>query len=409
MQWLQVVVAVFYSDLYNVTMDSVLEAPEIETATWLTLAGVLCLAVGMRSMLSAQGRGRVVADIIEVEAGQIDPVRLMQMWVVSWIVATIAEGIGWYVTALHQFLVPFSTMKWVFFFMVCYRVLLLDKGYGMMSLMVAIEFFGGFLGFFSSYKEGLFMFLIAAMTIRRAMNIKLKLAGSLVFVLAFVTSVFWSSIKMEYREFVRASQHRGTVEKALQRLSWLESRVSRMDAKSFDNGMRALVARVQYVTLFGHTISHVPHFEPYAKGELWFGAVKHVLMPRFIFRNKSVLDDSERARRFTGVRFSGSESGTSIGIGYMAQSYADFGRIGMFVPVFLLGAFFGRIYQVAIRNRHSALLGTSVGTAMLFSVLQAFATSNAKILGSLVVLSLAYWMLNKTFGAQIMRWLKRTW
>lgn len=100
------------------------------------------------------------------------------------------------------------------------------------------------------------------------------------------------------------------------------------------------------------------------------------------------------------------EAGTSIGIGYMAESYADFGFPGMLFPVLLLGAFMGRIYQVAIWNRHSALLGTAIGTAMLFSVLGSFATSNSKILGGLLVLCLAYWALNKAFGGQVMRWLK---
>jgi hypothetical protein len=66
----------------------------------------------------------------------------------------------------------------------------------------------------------------------------------------------------------------------------------------------------------------------------------------------------------------------------------------------------GRIYQVAIRNPHSAMLGTGIGTALLFSLLQSFAMSNAKILGSVIVLCLAYWALNRTFGAQVVAWLK---
>ncbi|HRH96211.1 MAG TPA: O-antigen polymerase [Prosthecobacter sp.] len=407
MQWLQVVAAVFYCDLYNMTMDSVLEAPEVDAATWLCLAGVLCLAAGMRSMLSSWGRGGDVAKIIEAEVGRFDLFRLFQIWLFVWILGTIAEAVGWYVTSLHQFLVPVTNLKWVFFFIICYRALLQDRGFGMMSLMIAVEFFSGFLGFFSSYKEGLIMFLIAAATVRRAMNIKLKIMGATVILLGAVTSVFWSAIKQEYRLFVNASQHQDMAERFSQRISWLEDRLGRMDAKTFDNGMRALVARVQYVTLFGHTLNHVPHFEPHSKGELWLGAVKHIVTPRIVFRNKAAVDDSDRARRFTGLNLSGKESSTSIGVGYMAESYADFGFVGMFVPVCLLGALMGRIYQVVIRNRHSALLGTAIATAMLFSVLQAFATSNAKILGSLIVLSLAYWALNKAFGGQLMRWLKR--
>ncbi|MFO1486237.1 MAG: O-antigen polymerase [Verrucomicrobiaceae bacterium] len=406
MQWLQVVAAVFYCDLYNVTMESVLEAPEVEQATWICLAGVLCIAVGMRTMLASWGRGKEVAAILETESVKLDLVRGFQLWASTWVLATIAEAIGWKYISIHQFLVPFSNVKWVFFFMICYQVLLRDKGYGLMGLMIALEFVSGFMGWFSNFKEGLIMFLIAASTARRAMNVRLQIGGVTVILLGVFTSVFWSAIKQEYRQFVASSQQREMTERVFQRLNWLEERLSHMDAKMWDNGMRSLVARVQYVTLFGYTLNYVPRFEPHSKGELWLGAVKHVMMPRFIFRDKAILDDSDRARRFTGLNFSGRESSTSIGIGYMAESYADFGPLGMFVPVYLLGLFMGRVYQVTIRNRHSAMLGTAIGTALLFSLLQGFAMSNAKILGSAILLCLAYWALNNAFGAQVMRWLK---
>ena len=135
------------------------------------------------------------------------------------------------------------------------------------------------------------------------------------------------------------------------------------------------------------------------------GAITHVITPRFLFPDKKVLDDSARARRFTGIRLSGMEEGTSIGIGYMAESYADFGNLGMFFPIYLLGLFLGRIYQNFCLNKHTALLGAAIATAIIFSVIQAFATSNVKIVGSLIVLCLAYVSLNAAFGKGLVRWL----
>lgn len=406
MQWLQVTAAVFYSDLYNVTMESVLEAPEVERATWLCLGGVLCLALGMRTMLTSWTRGGDVARVLEAEASQMDLTRCFQIWLVAWVLGTMAEAVGWYVTAFHQFLVPVSNVKWVFFFIFCYQAILQNQRYGTMILLMTVEFVGGFMGMFSNFKEGLIMFLIVAVTVRRALNIRLQLAGLIVIVVGVFTSIFWSAVKHDYRQFVTVTGQRGMTERVFQRLDWLEDKLSQMDAKMFDAGMRALVARVQYVSLIGLTLNHVPRFEPHSKGELWLGAVKHVMMPRFIFRNKAVLDDSDRARRFTGLNLSGRDSYTSIGIGYMAESYADFGPFGMFVPVYLLGVFLGRVYQVASLNRNSAMLGVGIGTALTFSYIGCFATSNSKILGSMVTLCLAYWALNRTFGAQVVDWLK---
>ncbi|MFN0076476.1 MAG: hypothetical protein ACKVY0_08380 [Prosthecobacter sp.] len=409
MQWLQVVVTVFYCDFYGVTMATVLEGPEVERATLLCVIGILALALGMRLALSTAGRGGEVAGVLEADAGRFDMARIFQFWIFTSALGTIAEGVGWRVVSLHQFVVPFYNLKWVFFFMLSYIVLLRDRGYGLLLIAMAVEFVTGFLGWFSSYKEGLIMFLIVAMTLRRSMNGRLRAGMIAVILLGSVTSVFWASIKADYRMYNSGGKegtHGLSRHTITERLNWLADRVSRMDEKTLDLGMRMLLARLQYVALFGQTLSHVPRFEPHANGELWLGAVKHVLMPRFIFRSKETLDDSERARRFTGLRLSGGESGTSIGIGYMAESYADFGSVGMFVPVFLLGVLMARIYQVALRNKHSAMLGTAIGTAMLFAVLQAFATSNAKLVGSLVLLSLAYWAMNKVYGERVMRWLK---
>lgn len=409
MQWLQVVAAVFYCDIYGVVLENVLEAPEVEKATWLCLGGILSLALGMRLALSASGRGGQVAGLLEAEAGRFDMARVFQFWIFASVLGTVAEGIGWRVTALHQFVVPFYNLKWVFFFMLAYLVLLRDRGYGMLLLAMAVEFVTGFLGWFSSYKEGLVMFLVTAMTVRRSMNGRLRAGVIGVILIGSITSVFYASIKNEYRLYSSGGKEgaHGAIHRSVsQRLSWLTDKVSRMDDKTFDTGVRALLARLQYVTLFGHTLSHVPRFEPHAKGELWLGAVKHVLMPRFIFRNKEKIDDSERTRRFTGLRVSGQESGTSIGIGYMAESYADFGMPGMFVPVFLLGVLMGRIYQTVLRNKHSGMLGTAIGTSILFNVLQGFANSNAKLVGGLVLLGLAYWAMNKVYGERLVRWLR---
>lgn len=408
-QWLQIVAALFYCDVYDVGMDEVLEAAEVEKATWFCLAGVASLAVGMRCALSNLGRGHEVARLLESEIERIDMTRLFQIWLASAALGTVAEGIGWRVTSIHQFVVPLYNLKWVFFFMLSYLVLYRDKGHALLLAAMGLEFFFGFFGWFSKYKDGLMLFMIVALSVRRSLNPRLKLGVVAVMALGFFASVFYASIKIEYREFSsggRSGAH-GLIRRSVaERMDWLAGKIQRMDEKTFDKGTRSLLARLQYTSMVGLVVSHVPRFEPHSNGELWWGAVKHVLMPRFIFRHKAVLDDSERARRFTGKRLAGMEAGTSIGIGYMAESYADFGFPGMLFPVLLLGAFMGRIYQVAIWNRHSALLGTAIGTAMLFSVLGSFATSNSKILGGLLVLCLAYWALNKAFGGQVMRWLK---
>jgi hypothetical protein len=193
----------------------------------------------------------------------------------------------------------------------------------------------------------------------------------------------------------------------MDKLEVIRMLISRMDAQKMEEGFKSTVARVSYIGFFGSVLSHVPAVEPHSDGELWLGAVTHVLTPRILFPDKKVLDDSARARRFTGMRLAGMESGTSIGIGYMAESYADFGSLGMYLPICALGLLMGSIYRVCCRNKNSTLLGVAIGTTIIFANVLSFEASNVKIVGSLVTLSLAYWALNSFFGTGLMRWLMK--
>src|SRR4029077_6417558 len=106
---------------------------------------------------------------------------------------------------------------------------------------------------------------------------------------------------------------------------------------NFLDGMDALIMRISYVNFFALATENVPGRIPYENGALWRGSVVHMFMPRVLFPEKPILDDSERTRTYTGMNVAGSEQDTSIGIGYVGESYIDFGPIGMFIPIFLLG------------------------------------------------------------------------
>jgi hypothetical protein len=405
MQWLQVVVLVFYADFYSTPLEKVIEFPELEKATWLSLGGVIALAIGMRTALDSIGRGAVMAAKMEKGLERLSLGRMMTAWLISFLLASSIGAIAWKFGSLRQLATPIGSIKWVFFYLLAYRVLVRDEGYRFLLSAVLLEFVSGFTGFFGSFKEGIMMLIVVVMGLPRGMNLRIRSLALVFITLGGFAAVFWSVIKVDYRAYqVQKWRQKGGAS-TMDKLELIGMLISRMDAKKMEEGFKATVARVSYVGLFGSVISHVPAVEPHSNGELWLGAITHVLTPRILFPEKKVLDDSARARRFTGMRLSGAEEGTSIGIGYMAESYADFGSWGMFFPIYLLGLFLGRIYRNFCANPQSALLGAAIATSILFSVIQAFAMSNTKIVGSLVVLCLAYVALNAAFGKNLLRWL----
>jgi hypothetical protein len=157
-----------------------------------------------------------------------------------------------------------------------------------------------------------------------------------------------------------------------------------------------MVLRVTYVNYFAMCLDNVPANLPHENGRLWWGAIKHVLMPRLFFPNKASINDSDRTSYYTGVMVAGEESGTSISIGYMGESYIDFGMIGMFIPVLLLGMFYGGVYRYFAQGRRLILLGFAIATTILVFGAYSLETSNIKVLGgnltALIVFGLFAWL-----------------
>ena len=91
----------------------------------------------------------------------------------------------------------------------------------------------------------------------------------------------------------------------------------------------------------------------------------HPLMPRLFFPNKPAINDSDRTSAYSGVWVANVDQGTSISIGYMGESYIDFGRWGMFIPVFLWGWLVGGCFDYLRRKAPHPLLGIALASCLL--------------------------------------------
>ena len=109
--------------------------------------------------------------------------------------------------------------------------------------------------------------------------------------------------------------------------------------------------------------------------------------------------------RYTGLFLASGAEGTSISIGYMGESYIDFGVPGMFVPILILGFFWGWMYAFFMSRAQSAIFGYAFATALLIELYQ-FEMAGIKMFGGMLmkfmVLSLALYFLEP----RLRRWLE---
>jgi hypothetical protein len=404
-QWLQATAAILYTNHFGQTLEEAFGSNELSVATWLSLLAVVVLAVGIRCGFI--GAGKPQRSELELEASRININKIAVLYGISFVGATLLNIVAWQLPSVTQPLLAVAALKWAVVFLLCYTVLHQRRGYGFLVACIGLEFLMGLTGIYAEFKSVFFVLVVAAMSSPLALRGRRLAATVTCFAILFILGVVWSAVKMDYRAFLAeetsGSEETVPIERKFDKLADL---VQSITWDNFADGMDALILRVSYVNFFALTIENVPARIPYENGELWKGSVMHVLTPRFLFPDKPALDDSERTRLYTGVNVAGVEQGTSIGIGYVGESYIDFGPIWMFMPILFLGLLYGAINRFFITRTRYKLLGSALAVSVLVFNAFAIETSNVKLVGGVVSGALVSIVLYKIFGASITAFLR---
>lgn len=399
-QWLQATAAIFYTDWFHLTLEDAYGDRAMTMATWLSLGAVITLAAGIRLGLTRFPVSQ--CDALESEAGQCSISSIAILYFVTSVCAAVIERLAWQVPSLTQPLLAFASLKWTFVFMLSYSILQQHRGYALLVACVLFEFASGLLGVFAGFKSVFFVLVVAAMTSPLALKGRRLAISLLCFVTMLTAGIVWTAVKMDYRSYL-ADDESGEVSSspAERRFGRLADLVGALDAETIGEGLEGLVMRLSYVNFFALSIENVPARVPYENGRLWAGSVEHALMPRLLFPNKPVIDDSERTRLYTGIFVSGAEQGTSISIGYVGESYIDFGPVGMFAPILGLGIFYGLLYRMfALRTRYK-FFGCSLAVSVLIFSAYEIEASNIKLVGGVAVAAIASAIVYKFAGRRI--------
>ena len=403
MQWLQAASGVFYADAYGMTLSEIFGGPQLEWATRLSLIAVAVNALGMR--LALVRLSPLTSSQLTSKASHVNIANSFVAYLFCFAIATVAGFFAFAVPSLAQPIYALVTLKWLAIFILFYSVIQQQSGYVFLFFAVVLELSVGVMGYFADFKGVFFVLLVAALTSTRLRR-KHLVATIMIAASLFVLGIVWSAIKQDYREFLnQGSGEQEVVVSLEERGAKLSELVGNVSWETFTNGLDALVLRVSQVNLFALTLLNVPDRVPYADGALWGDALKRIVTPRLFFPGKAVVDDSERANLYTGIQIAGVERGTSIGVGYVAESYVDFGPVFMFMPIFVLGLFYGLIYRLFVFCREK-LLGFAIATSILVFGAYTIETSNAKLVGVNVTVLLVMGILYLFFRRSFTQWLQ---
>jgi len=405
-QWLEVTTKVFHADFLGLTVTDMFGREGIEQAIWLGLGAIAALAAGMRFAITNR-RLKFGEKKRSIETSFLSIKKLFIAYITMIAISTFLVTLAWKIPQLTQIILSFLTIKWAIIFILVYTVFQKKESYRYLIIVLLLENLLGFISYFSNFKGIFFLFAVAFLTINYRLKTK-YFVGILTFVLLTVLlGTVWTVVKVEYRNFLNQGTGQQVVLVPIsERIDKLTDLVINIDTNQLASGFEHIAARIAYVDFFAHTLSTVPEIVPHENGALWQSAIAHILMPRLLFPNKpALIGDSEITRKYTGIMVANAEQGTSIGIGYVAESYVDFGYVFMFVPILMLGLIQGIIYNYFILKAKSTIIGYGMVTGVLVFSAFSFETATAKILGStlmsFIVLALALKYLETPFLARV--------
>jgi hypothetical protein len=341
--WLQIITYIFFinsswkGDMSFLTKSS-------GSAFFYSLTGLVVMSIIFSQV--AYKNLQISIAVFEEALNKINPQKVLYLYLALYFMSGVLSRAAFGFGGLTQVFINIALLKWAGFVLLGY-LSFKNKQYRIFFLIAfALDFVGGLLSFFSSFKDVFFYTAIIFMTFISKINFNVSFKATVLGVSLFFMAVIWTVVKGDYRGFLNEGSGQQVVnvsqEKAFDKLSNL---VSSVNKESINEGIGSFFYRLQYVYHLAKSIDMVPANIPFQQGAVWRQTVEFVTVPRILNPNKGSLDHSVKASKYTGIHFSGASRGVSFSLGYFADCYVDFGVPGMFVALAIIAFIFAKIYR----------------------------------------------------------------
>lgn len=409
-QWVQSATGVLYANAMGLTLarvtdpDQRLMAGAHDFAAALMLTGALILACAMR--VAAGKPSRDLHTRMKVFVSLRPFAFWLRIYAATWLFGTICAAIAPIAGGLKLPLLTLSGVKWAGFVLLTFAVFVGSRPSARIiwGAIFGFEFILSIGGYFASFKEVFFfaLFGLAAANVR--FGPRMLISGTVMAAFMLGLGITWTAIKVDYRNFANAGSGQQIVAVDYgERLIKIGQLAGNLESSALSEATDNLFRRLMYHQFFGVVVNRVPSYLPHTGGELWGEAISRAFMPRLFFPDKRAINDSDLTNQYTGLRVATAEQGTSISLGYMAESYIDFGPILMFIPIGVLGAGIGFFYRWLLRRRGPMVVGGAVLAPFALMPAHLAETSILKMVPSLFLTFLASFVVLKLLAPMVLR------
>ena len=345
-------------------------------------------------------------DLIK-HADRLSIDKTFRAYVIAFFAMNALTGVAFLIPSLTQIIFSLGNIKWMLFLLFAFQSILKKRRTKEFIIFSVLEFAMGFYSYFSEFKTVIFYVLFLFLCLIAIIRFNKMIIAALSITALVIGGVFWTSIKGEYRNFINKGSKSQSVQvekgAALDKLLELSQK---QDASTFDGAMEDFLDRLQYTYHLAKTMDHVPSVIPYQNGNNWGTTLTFVLTPRVLNADKGTYDASVKASTYTGIQYMGVKRGVSVSLGYFADGYIDFGPVGMFIPLLILGFIYGRSYFYFVKNSSDNFIFNYSVVAAMFMELFAFESDSIFLFGRLYVNILVFFFLRMLFFPKLMAYIR---
>jgi hypothetical protein len=398
--WSVVAVLIPYADIVNKPLQQlyVYGKSDIVLASWI---GLTALAVYLTGIQAAIFRVKTIdISFLMNLLNRYNGRKIMLVYIIVSLLSVLFNSTIIFIPG-GQLLLSVTYMKWVLLTLLIAHTLVDDSSRLIVLILVVLEILLSFSGFWAAFKDYILVVIGAYFLFTPKFSFKTVFLVLSILIVTLFTSVLWTYSKGEYRKYLTGGERTQIIvqEDQLSNLFKFIAIVKEDFSpenfrSSFSAGLESLIHRISYVEFFALAMKQVPEYIPHEEGNLLKNAFEHVLKPRFLFPDKKPIYDSELTSKYTGIQFAGAEQGTSFSLGTVAESYVDFGRVYMFIPILLFGFWIGWLYRYFIVNGYNIIWGMCY-SAPIFQFAWSFPVPTTKFLGWSITYFIGFWFLNK--------------
>lgn len=390
--WLTIPTKLFYADLYGVEYESLSRSGNIVTVTYVSIAGFVVFCLGLYAVLR-NFKPKVDKSVIAF-TDYYDPSKVVYLYIYVFFAGNFLQGVLFAIPGLAQLFGGFIQLKLGFIFLLVFSAQV-TKRYQLVSYgFIVVEILISFFSIFSNFKD-IIITVLVAITLFNIFEDRKRLVYFIgIGMLCGYLFLVWQDVKGDYRKYLTGGERSQsiTVERN-DALSYLATLFSGAKVLGNEELIYSTVDRISYIEFFAQSTEKVPDVVPHEGGEIWTNNVLHILMPRLFFPDKKSINDSEMVNKYCTQRVTVNK-GATFSLGFMAESYIDFGWVYMYVPIFLLGLTFGYVYKLIVTVAPN-YLWACIGITPLWYNIACNGTPGTKILGWLFTYFIALFIFRR--------------